>query len=76
MNDGMNRTSFEEAIRYIFCDRFGWGDTIAKVITHEYTNWTHREDPIANRETYISVSRFSLSLSLSHIYTHARLYAL
>ena len=54
--DGLNRTTFEEAINHVFLSRFEWDVTVADVVTNEYTDWRHVNDAMANRNQYLEVS--------------------
>jgi len=54
--DGIDRGTFELAVQHVMCSRFGYDDTIAKLVLHEYTTWHRRNDPVFQRRQYVHVS--------------------
>ena len=55
--DGIDRRTFERAVEHVMCSRFGYDETIAKMVLHEYTSWHRRDDPVFQRQQYVHVIR-------------------
>ena len=53
--DGIERETFERAVHHVMCSRFGYDETIAKMVLHEYTTWHRRDDPVFQRRQYVHV---------------------
>ena len=53
--DGIERSTFEKAVRYVVTNRFNWPPAIADVIINEYTDWERVDDPLQNRKQYVHV---------------------
>ena len=53
--DGMDRTTFVEAIRHAVTVRFGWPKYVSNAMIQVYTSWENVTDPIENLKNYIEV---------------------
>ena len=54
-SNGLERDSFVKSITHVITERLWWPESVADVIIHEYTDWTHLDDPVTNRKNYIRV---------------------
>ena len=55
-SNGLERDSFEKSVSHVITQRLWWPESVANVIIHEYTDWSHVNDPVTNRQNYIHVS--------------------
>ena len=55
-NDGIDRTTFESAVRHVVEGRFWWPKSLSDLLIYEYTDWKKRDDYVANRQGYKEVS--------------------
>jgi hypothetical protein len=54
-NDGVDRGTFEAAVSHVATERFWMPESISELLLFEYTNWTHRDEEVANRQNYKEV---------------------
>jgi hypothetical protein len=74
-NDGMDGETFRTAVQYVMCCRFGYDESVAKIVLHEYTNWTTGDDPLVHRRQYIhmitDMAMVSPTVELARYYADA-----
>lgn len=54
--DGIDKQTFVRYVRHVIIKRFHWPEYIADIVLKMYSDTNDVDDPIANRNQYVTVS--------------------